>query len=119
MSIFVPNNQEPSNNIQKFYGYYGKNTSSSLQSLSFGSLNPNYGSVPADTNDTDPITSGNFPQNNNRPVGPRMTTNKALLNASNNTSEPDYYPGQENFGQESTFQYIYSDNPAKDRIGVF
>lgn len=119
MSIFVPNSQEPSNNIQKFYGYYGKSESNSLLSLRLGSLNPNYGSIPADTDDTDPITSGTFAENTDRPVGLRITNNKPILNASNNTTAPDYYPGQENFGKESIFQYIYSDNPSKDRIGVF
>jgi hypothetical protein len=38
---------------------------------------------------------------------------------SNPTTQPDYYPGQELFGEPDNFQYIYKNNPRKDKIGVF
>jgi len=127
MSIFVPNSGEPSNVNTRSYGYYGKGaTPNSTVSLPLGSLNPNYGSVVVDGDSTDPAVSGGFfAYNNNKPVSSRSTdslggiTNKYLTNMSNPTAQPDYYPGQELFGEPDTFQYIYNNNPNKDKIGVF
>ena len=127
MSIYVPNSGNPANfNNNISYGYYGTLGGSQTISLPLGSKNTNYGSLVVDTSDTDPAVSGSiFAFNNNRPIGGRQTfeltnvPNKSLGNMSRINIGNKTYPGQNLFGREETRQYIYNNNPRKDRIGVF
>ena len=127
MSIFIPDSDSPpNNNNTSSYGYYGSSSPINTISLPLGSLNPNYGSVVVDGVDTDPAVSGSvFSYNNNKPVAGRSSdtiaglSDKFLTNMSNPTQPSDSYPGEELFGEEDTFQYIYNNNPRKDKIGVF
>lgn len=127
MSIFIPDSgSPPNNNNNSSYGYYGSSSANSTISLPLGSLNPNYGSVVVDGVDTDPAVSGSiFSYNNNKPVAGRSSdtvaglSNKFLTNMSNPTDPVNDYPGEELFGQEDTLQYIYNNNPRKDKIGAF
>jgi hypothetical protein len=127
MSIFVPDSESPVNsNNNVSYGYYGESSPDNTISLRLGSFNPNYGSVVIDGNNTDPsITGLVFSYDNNQPVASRITNNltdspnKLLTNMSNPTTAPDSYPREELFGKQDTFQYVYNNNPRKDKIGVF
>lgn len=126
MSIYVPNSGNPANfNNNSSYGYYGQDALNAV-SLELGSKNPQYGSSPIDTSETDPAVSGNiFAYNNDRPIGGRQTfeltnvSNKFLSNMSNIDIGKKTYPDQNLFRSEQTRQYIYNNNPRKDRIGVF
>lgn len=127
MSIFIPDSGLlPNNNNNSSYSYYGPSASNRAVSLRLGSYNPYYGSVVVDGVDTDPAVSGSvFGYNNNKSVAGRSSntvaglSNKWISNVSNPTSPSDSYPAEELFGQEDTFQYIYNNNPRKDKIGVF
>lgn len=124
MSIFLikdPETAELSTNAS--YGYYG---ASAYPSLPLGSQTTDYGSKPIDGPDTNKaLGSGVFSYNNNESVIARQTSafstvnNNALKNMGNPPLPPKTYPGQELFGKEYSYQYIYSNNPSKDRIGVF
>lgn len=126
MSIFFIKDPQDENtiiNINANYGYYGSEDSSSLP---LGSLNPNYGSKVIDGPETDKaLSSGVFSYNNDKSVIARQTSaistinNNVLKNMGNPSPSPKTYPGQEIFGKEYSYQYIYSNNPNKDRIGVF
>lgn len=127
MSIFIPDSgSPPNNNNNSSYGYYGYLSGNEPNYLKLGSYNLYYGSIVVDGNDTDPAVSGSvFNYNNNKPVAGRGSdtvaglSNKFLTNMSNPTAPADDYPREELFGQEDTFQYIYNNNPRKDKIGVF
>jgi hypothetical protein len=122
MSMFIPNTGlPPNNNNNSVYGFYGSDVS-----LSLGNLNPSYGSIVIDTNNIDPsINEGVFAYNNNKPVASRLTdslaglSNNILKNMNNPIAAPDSYPREELFGKQDTFQYVYNNNPRKDKIGVF
>lgn len=108
--------------VIKYYGYYGP----SFKSLSLGSSLSVYGSKVIDGPETDKILpSGTFSHDNNKPIASRETDSIAnlasnvLLNMGKPAPGQKTYPGQDIFGKEYTLQYIYSNNPNKDRIGVF
>lgn len=126
MAVFTIDNAAKSNN--HYYGYYGKNPNSLItESLSLGSQNFSYGSKVIDSDTTDKsLPSGQFAFNNPRPICSRQTdtlsgsvNNNILSHMSNPTQPSDEYPHQDLFGPEYTLQYIYSNNPKKDKIGVF
>lgn len=103
-----------------YFGYYGNKESLPLGTVPFDPW------VIVDGPQTDKaLPSGIFAYNNDRPIGSRLTSiisktnNDALLNMDNTTTQSDGYPGKNLFGNENTSQYIYSNNPRKDRIGVF
>jgi len=119
MSTFAINPTGIVNN-NSYYGFYGNGNSLPLGTLPFDPW------VIVDGDDTDKaLPSGTFAYNNDKPVAGRYSTelsntnNNALFNMDNTTLSPSGYPGQDEFGKEQTYQYIYSANPRKDRIGVF
>lgn len=125
MSIFIPNTGTiDKDNI--YFGYYGSTVlNSGVVSLKLSGVSDISNNIIDDNHKDKALPSGSFAHNNDRPVGSRQTNqiantnNDILLNMDNTTIQSDGYPGKELFGNENTSQYIYSNNPRKDRIGVF